>query len=445
MSFFAKDTFHISLVGRTNTGKSTLYNRLVGKSFAIEGAEAHLTRDIRIHRVENMEFADCPGIEPLWFQKAKQFPVERELIDTVLSQSHLIIWVVDGRCGFMPEDMDIFNIFKRYKCPWIGVFNKMDHDRALLPEAGPRGTWLPVSSSHKLGLSELMDEIQALNDKRCVAEPQQMGEKQEAFKLVCIGRTNAGKSSFCNQALGFSRVQVSPEAHTTRDVIEFSWQLLNDRPMVLMDTAGLLMTDPSKYAKTKTLSVSVLQARRGIERSDLAFFFVDATVGLKDLDLHIYELIRTAYTTVIIVVNKWDAEDRVWKTQGEARETIHAKTAYPHHVLFHSTFAPFKKKLFQRLIESIILERNREIPTHEINAWLREFRDTSDFDPIHRVISLKYGTQKGTDPIRVYFFGKQSKKLTPPTLRQIKKTILRSFFKAFEIRYGPVFFSFRKQ
>jgi GTP-binding protein len=445
MSFFSPSYFGICLVGRTNTGKSTLFNRLIGKSHAIESPEFHMTRDIRVHRGgRQREYADFPGLDLRWFTKGSPHRELAKQLTHAAGEAQLVLWLIDFKEGYTAEDRNIFRWMSRSQKPWIGVINKVDS--GLLPEGWresqglPAGFYVGVSASHKTGLGVLEEAISERQREVSLGPSEEGGAKTQW--VVCVGRANAGKSSFCNQALGHYRVRVAEEPHTTRDMIELPWEVLTDRPLKLIDTAGLLMAAPERISREKT--VSVLQTKRAIEKSHIAFFFLDATVGFREVDKKIYHLVRTHYTTVIVIVNKWDCQDRKWASQGEARKELKEWFDFPHHVMFHSTGGKFPGGVFARLLDSVLRERERVIDTSRMNGWVEALRQSPSYEALSRHWAIKYAVQKGQDPIRVYCFGRFRAELSSRTLSKIKKMLLTSFVMHFDIRYGPVFFSLRR-
>lgn len=441
MAFFSADTVHVALVGRTNTGKSTLFNRLVGKRYAIEGRRAHLTQDIRIHRSGGVEFADFPGIDPVWFQQPKKHEHMKTLIQLALDETDLLLWILDAQTGVTAEDIEIFEVFKRLSCSWVGVINKVDHEghRDRFLQTGlPRGEYVFVSASHKLGIQELESVIE--NYRLNNPETKRTESHESMVRIACVGRTNAGKSSFCNQVLGAWRMQVSRTPHTTRDLVELNWPLLSDQDVVLMDTAGLL----TRRAVSPVEHVSLLQSRRAIQRADIVLFFVDATVGVRELDKKIYDKVSTSYATIVVVVNKWDLEKKIWQSQRQARVDIEHCLNGNHHTLFHSTLSSFHSAVFQRLVQAILEERSRKISTQEMNTWVRSIKQTTCDNPMARQLNIKYAVQKAVAPLRIYCFGQNSKLKHSQTAEQAKRMLARSFREHFGLRYGPVFFSFRK-
>lgn len=437
-----KNNIRVVLIGRTQVGKSTLFNRLIGKRYAIEGQTAHTTRDARVVILENgVELVDLPGLEPSWLKFHDGQEQWQTLLQDFVRTADIYLWVVDGQHGLIAQDIELFRHVGHK--PWVGVVNKLDHANIQLQweqqKGIPRGQWFYISASHKMGVDSLKNWLLALEPTEDVLPASGL-----PIRIAVVGRTNAGKSSFCNQALGAQRVRVESNAHTTRDIVEMSWPILSPHLVTLIDTAGMLMGGQKRRGQTQM--VSELQARRAIERCEYAFFMLDASRGISDIDIRIYHYLKVAYTTIVLIVNKWDLQTagRVWKSQREARKELGAYLPDPHHVIFHSTKAPFNSMMFQRLLMCMEQERQQLISTRKINDWIEEFKRDDRFKAAHQVVKVKYAVQKGVRPQRIYCFGKFSKEGGGKKVDLVRKSLLRSFQEYFKIRYGPVFFSVRK-
>jgi GTPase len=434
----------VLLLGRTNVGKSTLFNKLIGKRYAIEGQEEHLTRDARSYIESNIEWIDLPGCEAEWLKKKKDQPQWQRILQSTFQDADFCLWVVDGREGINPEDIALFRMLG--KKPWIGVANKIDHEKAeqawQAKQGVPKGEWHCVSASHKLGISNLKSAIQSAIATLTPLDKLESPKSDNAsLRVAIVGRPNAGKSSFCNQALDKQRVRVSSISHTTRDVVEVPWPILTDQDVFMVDTAGMLLRKNVDQSK-KTIQVSELQSKRAIERCEVAFFFVDAEKGIGQADMKIYRKLRLAYTTVIIVVNKWDLKypNRVWESQRKAKSEIHYLLQSEHHVVFHSTQAEFNAEVFKRILSGIHAERHQKISTSHMNRWIQSLHKEDRFKNLHRLVKLKYATQKGVAPLRIYCFGKFTSNYSNRKKEFLNRTLLSSFIETFDIRYGPVFF-----
>ena len=437
----------VVLIGRTYVGKSTLFNRLIGKRYAIEGRTPHTTRDARTVFLESgLELIDLPGLEPRWLQFHPEQEQWKTLLQNFVRTADIYLWVVDGQLGLLSEDMALFRYFGHRR--WVGVVNKLDHENIesqwQQQKGIPRGQWFYVSASHKIGIESLKSWL-----RQQAPEPipsLEMEGELPKLRVAVVGRPNVGKSSFCNQALSAQRVRVEAQAHTTRDVIEIPWPILDTHQVILMDTAGMLMRGRGQHHQVQTPEVSELQARRAIERCEVVFFMCDASRGISDADMKIYHHLRTSYASVVLLINKWDLKpaDRVWKSQREARKELAGYFPDQQYVIFYSTKARFNQSMFQKLFTSIQQERGRPISTPQINDWVKTYMRDTSFKAAHEWIKIKYAVQKGVRPQRIYCFGNFSATFSAKTMDLVRKSLFRSFRDHFEIRYGPVFFSIRK-
>ncbi|MDQ3322978.1 MAG: ribosome biogenesis GTPase Der [Acidobacteriota bacterium] len=294
----------VAIIGRPNVGKSTLFNKLTGSRKSIVGDEPGITRDRIFGEVEwrakTFELVDTGGIVPdddaiiaANIFKQAGFAIEK---------SQAIIWVVDARAGAIPLDEEIGVFLRNIGKPVFIAANKCE-TRKVEEEAAEFykfGFQLsPVSAEHGTGVGDLLDEVfEVLQFEEAVEE-----EKQEEIKLAIIGRPNVGKSSLLNKILGEERVIVSPIAGTTRDAID-THLTVDEQKFLLIDTAGI-----RRKGKTTEMAekLSVIMARKALERADVAIMIIDAVEGVTSLDANIAGYAVESGCSVIIAVNKWDA------------------------------------------------------------------------------------------------------------------------------------------
>jgi GTPase len=294
----------VAIVGRPNVGKSTLFNRLTGSRKSIVGDEPGITRD-RIYgevewKAKKFELVDTGGIVPddeaiipANIFKQASFAIE---------QSAAIIWVVDARAGAIPLDEEIGVFLRNIGKPVFIAANKAE-SRKVEEEAAEFYQFgfglIPVSAEHGNGVGDLLDEVfEVLDFPEEVEE-----EKSKDIKLAIIGRPNVGKSSLLNQILGEERVIVSPIAGTTRDAIDTELEVDGEK-FLLIDTAGI-----RRKGKTTEMAekLSVVMARKALERADVAIMVIDAVEGVTNLDANIAGYAVESGCSVILAVNKWDA------------------------------------------------------------------------------------------------------------------------------------------
>jgi len=296
----------VAIIGRPNVGKSTLFNRLTGSRKSIVGDEPGITRDRIYGEVEwkskTFELVDTGGIVPddeaiipANIFKQASFAIEK---------AQAIIWVVDARAGAIPLDEEIGVFLRNIGKPVFIAANKaetrkVEEEAAEFYQFGFEVT--PVSAEHGTSIGDLLDQVFAVLEFEEEAEE----EVSDEIKLAIIGRPNVGKSSLLNKILGEERVIVSPIAGTTRDAID-THLVVDDQKFLLIDTAGI-----RRKGKTTEMAekLSVIMARKSLERADVAIMIIDAVEGVTNLDANIAGYAVESGCSVILVVNKWDALD----------------------------------------------------------------------------------------------------------------------------------------
>ncbi len=294
----------VAIIGRPNVGKSTLFNRLVGARKAIVGDEPGITRDRMFGEVDwkaqTFRLVDTGGIVPDddAIIPSNIFKQASHAID----ESVAIIWVLDSRAGVTPLDEELGVLLRNTGKPIIIAANKVE-SKTVESEAGEFYQFgyqmSPISAEHGTGIGDLLDLV----FDHLVFEDEVESEVSTEIKLAIIGRPNVGKSSLLNQILGEDRVIVSPIAGTTRDAID-TQLTVDGQDYLLIDTAGI-----RRKGKTTEMAekLSVIMARKALERADVAIIIIDAVEGVTNLDANIAGYAVDSGCSVIIVVNKWDA------------------------------------------------------------------------------------------------------------------------------------------
>ena len=294
----------VALVGRTNVGKSTLLNRIVGERYAVVDDRPHVTRDRLIVPVvweeREMLVVDTGG----WgLDAVSGLDLKvRQQAELAISQADVILLVVAAPEGVVPSDSEAVSLVRSAGKPCVLVVNKVDHERheALVGEFYKLGidTVIGVSALHNRGIDELMDAVVA---KLPQAEPQPE-YPAGATRLAIVGRPNAGKSTLLNALLGEERAIVDEQPGTTRDPLdaELAWQ---GKRIVLVDTAGIRKKTRVTYGVDY---FSVLRALQAIDRCDVAILVLDATEPATAQDVTIARYVCEAGRGLVLVVNKWD-------------------------------------------------------------------------------------------------------------------------------------------
>lgn len=301
----------IALVGRPNVGKSTFFNRVVGKKISITEDKPGVTRD-RLYadsewRNKSFSLVDTGGIELrsediMWKEIKKQAQVA---IDT----AQVILLIVDGREGLTTSDYDVADMLRRSKKPVILVVNKIDQyseDKVFEFYSLGLGEPYPVSAEHGTGIGDVLDEAVSWFEKVETVE-------DDSIKIAVVGKPNAGKSSLVNKLLGFERNIVTDIAGTTRDAIDSKFAY-NGKNYTIIDTAGIRkkskVEDDIEY-------YSVVRAFDAVRRADVCLLVVDSTEGLTEQDTKIIGFVHEQGKPSVIVMNKWDLIEKDTHTINE--------------------------------------------------------------------------------------------------------------------------------
>ncbi|HKY29360.1 MAG TPA: ribosome biogenesis GTPase Der, partial [Pyrinomonadaceae bacterium] len=303
----------VAIVGRPNVGKSTIFNRLIGERKAIVGDEPGITRDRIYGEVEwsGQRFAlvDTGGIVP---DDESIIPANiLKQAAVAIEDAQALIWVVDARSGVTPLDEELAKTLRTTGKRVLVAANKVDASR-LEDEAADFYRFgfadvIPVSAEQGLGIGELLDAVvdhlhETQSSVLVEGEPHVDTEPQREVRLAIIGRPNVGKSSLLNRLLGQERAIVSPLAGTTRDAIDTVLETAGKRFRII-DTAGIRRKGKTELMAEK---LSVVMARKSLERADVAVVMVDAVEGPTALDAHIAGYAHDAGCSILIAVNKWD-------------------------------------------------------------------------------------------------------------------------------------------
>ena len=359
----------VAVVGRPNVGKSTFFNRIVGKRVSIVEDTPGVTRD-RIYSEAEWNgivfgLIDTGGIEP-----ASQDIIlsqMREQAQIAMDMADVIIFMVDGKEGMTAADTEVANMLRRTGKKVILLVNKVDNPMDPpdtlydFYELGI-GEPVPVSSANKLNFGDILDEIvESFHDDAST-------EEDDSVKLAVIGKPNVGKSSLVNALINENRVIVSPIAGTTRDSIDtpFEW---NGDKYTLIDTAGIrrkskVSEDIEKY--------SVIRAVAAIERSDVCVLMMDANDGVTDQDKKIAGLAHEAGKGIIVVVNKWDLIEKDTNTMNEFKKKISSELSFMSYapILFISVKDRLRLEEVMKTAKAVSEIRATRVATGQLNSLI---------------------------------------------------------------------------
>ncbi|MBO5648391.1 MAG: ribosome biogenesis GTPase Der [Clostridia bacterium] len=316
-----------AIVGRPNVGKSTLFNKLAGTRVSIVEDIPGVTRDRIIYEIEwngrALTIIDTGGIEPdsediILSQMKTQAQIAVDMADVIL-------FMVDGKRGLTPEDIDIAMMLKRSGKPIIPLVNKIDTVGDLpmefyeFYELGFEEDLIPLSSLHGTGSGDLLDRVLELSPS-----DEEVEGDDDYIKVAVIGKPNVGKSSIVNRLTGEERCIVADMAGTTRDAIDSKFENEHGK-FIFIDTAGIRR---QSKVEDRLEKFSVLRAKMAVERADVCLILIDAEEGITEQDEKIAGLAHEAGKASIIVVNKWDAIEKDNATTKQFTEKIYQSLSY---------------------------------------------------------------------------------------------------------------------
>jgi GTP-binding protein len=394
----------VAIVGKPNVGKSTLFNRLIGRHTAITENFPGVTRD-RIYGNchwldKTFSLIDTGGLMP---------DTDDPMLSFMQLQTHLaieeadvIVCLFDGQTELTTTDYEVVHHLRQSSKPTYFVANKIDgpkHEQRLsefyrlgIPEI------IPLSAEHKLGLGELLDKI-------CEhVDAVELDETDAAImRIAVVGRPNVGKSSLVNYLLGENRMLVTDIAGTTRDSID-SEMVINDSHYVFIDTSGIRrkskITDPlERY--------SVIRAFKSIDRCHIAFVMIDAVEGVTEQDTRIAGYAHNSGRAILLIVNKWDLIQKDTHTAGQYVHRIKNKLKYLDYapIIFTSVLSGQRVLKTLSMADALYAQYNRRVTTSDLNTALEEIL-RKHHPPVYKGKPLKfyYGTQVSVRPPTLLLF-----------------------------------------
>jgi len=420
----------ITIVGRPNVGKSTLFNRLIGQRKAITSCDSGTTRD-RLYGVLELGKREAIIVDTAGMEKDLKDELAENIklqIELALKEAEIFIFVVDAKNGIMPQDQEAAEILRRQKKPVIIAMNKTDN-KELEKNISDfyslgLGEIISLSAIHGYGVDDLLDEI----NKQVEKLPARQNEFFEEFDtiLALTGRPNVGKSSILNYFLGNKKVIVSNIPGTTRDINTAFFQSDNMKIKIL-DTAGL--RKPGKIERGIE-KYSALRTFKAIESSDVTMIVIDGEEGIAAQDLHIAGMAKDLGKGLIILVNKWDAVEKDNKTMSKYLTTLQHKFDFTYWapVVFVSAKTGKNMDKIASIINKVAKNQNITISTPKLNSFMEKVI-TKRPPGIKKGIKPKlfYGTQTGTKPPTFTFFSNYPELIHFSYIRYIENQMRKEF------------------
>ncbi len=450
------DAPRVAIVGRPNVGKSTLFNRLVGKRLALVDDQPGVTRDRREGKASLFDL-DFVAVDTAGFEDGSDESLSgrmRAQTEAAVAYATVALLVYDARAGITPLDEHFAGWLRRRGVPLVLVANKAEgmQAEAGLNEGHALGLGEPIglSAEHGLGLADL---YQALAPYLQLPEPAEDDEEAEAgdgdadaapepppgpLKIAIVGRPNAGKSTLINRLLGEQRLVTGPEAGITRDSIAIDWDY-DGKPVRLVDTAGL-----RKRARVteKLEKLSVADTKLAVDFAEVVILLLDATQGLESQDLRIADMVLSEGRALIIALNKWDvALDQSRLFQGVRKALDDGLSQIKGVPLLTCSGATGRglDTLMQVAFETRT-RWSRRVPTSALNRWF-EAAVTRNPPPAPGGlrIKLRYATQVAARPPTFVVFGNRTDSLPASYTRYLTNSL------AADLDFGglPIRLSFR--
>jgi GTPase len=386
----------VALVGRPNVGKSTLFNRLVGRPLAVVEDEPGTTRDIvygdMVWGEYHLTLVDTGGLEPL--STSDLTGRVRLQAEAAIRNADVVLFLVDARAGITSADEDVAEVLRRSQRPVIVVPNKADNEERANTSAEFYAMGIepvvPISAFHNTGIGELMAEVL----KKLPLPDEQPGEETtQPIKIAIIGRPNAGKSSLLNVLVGYERAIVHDVPGTTRDALDTPLEHAGEN-ILLIDTAG--MRRRGRIEKGVE-SHSVLRAIRAVSRCDVALVVVDGNEGITAQDMHVMGYAEQTGKGIVLVINKMDlVRGGRPELQQSARSAISFAPYVP--ILYISAKTGQGVNAVLDTCLRIAKARTQRVPDRELNSIIQKALHSHP-PPVrgNRVLKVLYVTQARAD------------------------------------------------
>ena len=420
----------VAVVGRPNVGKSTLVNRILGRRAAITQEQPGVTRDRVTYEAEwsgrRFELVDTGGLQPRASGLQARVVAQAE---RAMAEADLLLFVVDATVGVTEEDAAVAARLRRGELPVLLVANKVDSE-AVEAQVGDLwslglGEPIPVSALHGRGSGDLLDAVVERLGSGQAGAGTRLAEREAeppVPALAIVGRPNVGKSSLLNRLAGTELAIVDPIPGTTRDTVDSTVER-DGRRYRLVDTAGMRRSIQHAEGADYFAFVRSLQA---VDRADVALLVLEAPAGVAEQDQKVAVRAAEAGCGLVLVANKWDLMDE------EARRRFDLDLERK---LYFVDWAPLLRTSARTgrgvekvwgLVDGVLAERNRRVPTAALNQWLGQATERTPPPPVRgRTVKVRYATQARVAPPELVLFA--TGQLTPSYRRYLEKDLRRTF------------------
>jgi len=417
----------VAIVGRPNVGKSTLFNRILGKRQAIVEDVAGVTRDRNYGAANWLDrdftLVDTGGLDPL--VEEGLFTLTRDQAMVAIEEADVILFVLDTRTGVAPADDEVARILRRTEKPVLVVANKSEGETRELESSEfyklGLGQVYPISALHGSGVADLLDELVfRLPDKDHVPD------EEHDLRIAVVGKPNTGKSTLVNSILGQDRVLVSDIPGTTADAVD-SIVERSGRRYLLVDTAGV-----RRKAKVRGAieHFSVLRALSAIERCHVCLLLIDSSEGLAEQDLRIAGLVNERGRGLVVCLNKWDLVEKDHRTFDETVKHIREKLFFfpsvP--VISISGLTGLRVDRIFEAVDGVYREAGKELTTRQVNDTLEKAIGRHQPHLVRgQRLKFYYATQVGTNPPSFVIFTNRPRDIKDSYIRFIERTFREEY------------------
>lgn len=415
----------VAIIGSPNVGKSTIFNRIVGRRHSIVDDEPGVTRD-RIYDTASwldreFRIIDTGGIEVTNRPFQEQIRIQAQI---AIDEADVILFVVDGKKGISTDDRLVSKLLFKSKKPVILAVNKVDNTEMISNAAEfyslGLGEPIPTSGEHGIGIGDILDKIVKLLPK---VEETDYGD---AITFSIIGRPNVGKSSLVNALVNKERVIVSDIVGTTRDSVDTMFEK-DGQNYVVIDTAGLQKRGKIYESVDK---YSMLRALAAVDRSEIVLFIIDAQTGIIEQDKHVAGYAVEKKKAIIIVVNKWDTVKKEQNTQAEFEKKIRKEFQFLEYapIVFTSALTKSKVDRIFEKIQDVHKAYDTHIPTSVLNDVIQDAQQMNEAPEFnHGRLKIYFINQANSCPPTFVLFVNKPKYAHFSYMRYIENRLRSAF------------------